>query len=229
MGLLGTTILGNIHLSSNKLVCQTGTRTPLQILFLILVTDLPPSIALGMEPGEPGILKLHLGRKDMWGEWQAVFFSAYPLTLKQPSVCPLKNRPKLPQKKVFCWGTVDVSFREGMTRWKWVCFFLNMFERVLFKMELPTQNLWGLDFEIWICSHVSQNLKHHAVNWITNSKTNSKWIVTNHGIFGTIHGKIRSDETRNLATSREVFQRWACWVEAGFQDRNAHGMLDLSL
>ena len=35
-------------------------RTPLQILFLILVTDLPPSIALGMEPGEPGILKLRL-------------------------------------------------------------------------------------------------------------------------------------------------------------------------
>merc|ERR1712070_274567 len=33
-------------------------RTPLQILFLILVTDLPPSIALGMEPGEPGILNL---------------------------------------------------------------------------------------------------------------------------------------------------------------------------
>merc|ERR1719502_1514751 len=30
----------------------------LQILFLILVTDLPPSIALGMEPAEPGILKL---------------------------------------------------------------------------------------------------------------------------------------------------------------------------
>eukprot|EP00435_Cladocopium_sp_Y103_P010272 s1159_g2.t1 len=27
-------------------------RTPLQILFLILVTDLPPSIALGMEPGD---------------------------------------------------------------------------------------------------------------------------------------------------------------------------------
>lgn len=33
-------------------------RTPLQILFLILVTDLPPSIALGVEPGEPGILSL---------------------------------------------------------------------------------------------------------------------------------------------------------------------------
>eukprot|EP00931_Biecheleriopsis_adriatica_P083561 TRINITY_DN5716_c0_g1_i1.p1 TRINITY_DN5716_c0_g1~~TRINITY_DN5716_c0_g1_i1.p1 ORF type:complete len:1073 (-),score=268.36 TRINITY_DN5716_c0_g1_i1:190-3408(-) len=33
-------------------------RTPLQILFLILVTDLPPSIALGMEPGEANILKL---------------------------------------------------------------------------------------------------------------------------------------------------------------------------
>mmetsp|Transcript_44923 Transcript_44923/g.127231 ORF Transcript_44923/g.127231 Transcript_44923/m.127231 type:complete len:1107 (-) Transcript_44923:173-3493(-) len=32
-------------------------RTPLQILFLILVTDLPPSIALGMEPGEPTILQ----------------------------------------------------------------------------------------------------------------------------------------------------------------------------
>lgn len=32
-------------------------RTPLQILFLILVTDLPPSIALGMEPGDRSILK----------------------------------------------------------------------------------------------------------------------------------------------------------------------------
>jgi len=32
-------------------------RTPLQILFLILVTDLPPSIALGMEPGERNILQ----------------------------------------------------------------------------------------------------------------------------------------------------------------------------
>jgi magnesium-transporting ATPase (P-type) len=32
-------------------------RTPLQILFLILVTDLPPSIALGMEPAEKDILK----------------------------------------------------------------------------------------------------------------------------------------------------------------------------
>merc|ERR1712227_1147731 len=32
-------------------------RTPLQILFLILVTDLPPSIALGMEPGDKTILK----------------------------------------------------------------------------------------------------------------------------------------------------------------------------
>ena len=32
-------------------------RTPLQILFLILVTDLPPSIALGMEPGDKTILE----------------------------------------------------------------------------------------------------------------------------------------------------------------------------
>merc|ERR1711881_798581 len=32
-------------------------RTPLQILFLILVTDLPPSIALGMEPGQRGIMR----------------------------------------------------------------------------------------------------------------------------------------------------------------------------
>jgi potassium/sodium efflux P-type ATPase len=34
-------------------------RSPVQILFLILVTDLPPSIALGMEPGEKKILKQH--------------------------------------------------------------------------------------------------------------------------------------------------------------------------
>ena len=76
---------------SNKLVCQTGPRTPLQILFLILVTDLPPSIALGMEPGEPGILKLHLGRKDMWGEWRAVFFFSLPFNPKTTKCLPLEK------------------------------------------------------------------------------------------------------------------------------------------
>eukprot|EP00931_Biecheleriopsis_adriatica_P083340 TRINITY_DN5691_c0_g1_i4.p1 TRINITY_DN5691_c0_g1~~TRINITY_DN5691_c0_g1_i4.p1 ORF type:complete len:1094 (+),score=257.66 TRINITY_DN5691_c0_g1_i4:80-3361(+) len=39
-------------------------RSPLQILFLILVTDLPPSIALGMEPGEKNILKQRPRPKD---------------------------------------------------------------------------------------------------------------------------------------------------------------------
>merc|ERR1712226_1448345 len=39
-------------------------RTPLQILFLILVTDLPPSIALGMEPGESNILKVQRRPKE---------------------------------------------------------------------------------------------------------------------------------------------------------------------
>jgi len=39
-------------------------RTPLQILFLILVTDLPPSIALGMEPGESTILQDRPRPKD---------------------------------------------------------------------------------------------------------------------------------------------------------------------
>merc|ERR1712125_136927 len=39
-------------------------RTPLQILFLILVTDLPPSIALGMEPGDKSILKAQSRPKD---------------------------------------------------------------------------------------------------------------------------------------------------------------------
>merc|ERR1711977_495964 len=43
------------------LVCIVGAmpvmRTPLQILFLILVTDLAPSIALGLEPGQRGIMK----------------------------------------------------------------------------------------------------------------------------------------------------------------------------
>lgn len=31
-------------------------REPLQILFLVLVTDLPPAIALGVEPAEPNIM-----------------------------------------------------------------------------------------------------------------------------------------------------------------------------
>merc|ERR1711977_644084 len=43
------------------LACIVGAmpvmRTPLQILFLILVTDLAPSIALGLEPGQRGIMK----------------------------------------------------------------------------------------------------------------------------------------------------------------------------
>merc|ERR1712238_445355 len=39
-------------------------RTPLQILFLILVTDLPPSIALGMEPGEKNLLQEKPRPKD---------------------------------------------------------------------------------------------------------------------------------------------------------------------
>jgi len=39
-------------------------RTPVQILFLILVTDLPPSIALGMEPGDKSILKQRPRPKD---------------------------------------------------------------------------------------------------------------------------------------------------------------------
>jgi len=34
-------------------------RTPLMILYLILVTDLAPSIALGMEPGQAGIMNDH--------------------------------------------------------------------------------------------------------------------------------------------------------------------------
>merc|ERR1712118_133528 len=45
------------------LACIVGEmsvmRTPLQILFLILVTDLAPSIALGLEPGQRGIMKEH--------------------------------------------------------------------------------------------------------------------------------------------------------------------------
>merc|ERR1712139_658817 len=43
------------------LACIVGAmpvmRTPLQILFLILVTDLAPSIALGLEPGQRGIMR----------------------------------------------------------------------------------------------------------------------------------------------------------------------------
>merc|ERR1712203_34041 len=31
-------------------------RSPIQILYLILATDLAPSVALGLEPGMPGIM-----------------------------------------------------------------------------------------------------------------------------------------------------------------------------
>ena len=42
-------------------------RTPLQILFLILVTDLPPSIALGMEPGREEQEINGVCNGDSWG------------------------------------------------------------------------------------------------------------------------------------------------------------------
>merc|ERR1719326_2191131 len=59
-------------------------RTPLQILFLILVTDLPPSIALGMEPGQPGILNEYPRPKKqaivlMW-MWQGIVANGAILT-----------------------------------------------------------------------------------------------------------------------------------------------------
>jgi magnesium-transporting ATPase (P-type) len=51
-------------------------RTPLQILFLILVTDLPPSVALGMEPGERDILKSPPRPKSepivLWWMWVGI-------------------------------------------------------------------------------------------------------------------------------------------------------------
>merc|ERR1712165_58791 len=60
-------------------------RTPLQILFLILVTDLPPSIALGMEPGEATILKERPRPKDepvvlMW-MWYSMVMNGAVLSL----------------------------------------------------------------------------------------------------------------------------------------------------
>merc|ERR1719353_620327 len=60
-------------------------RTPLQILFLILVTDLPPSIALGMEPGSPGILKEYPRPKKQqiilcW-MWQGIIANGLILTV----------------------------------------------------------------------------------------------------------------------------------------------------
>merc|ERR1712193_578183 len=60
-------------------------RTPLQILFLILVTDLPPSIALGMEPGQPGILDQRPRPKDeqivlAW-MWASILANGFFLSL----------------------------------------------------------------------------------------------------------------------------------------------------
>lgn len=60
-------------------------RTPLQILFLILVTDLPPSIALGMERAAPGILQQRPRPKKQpivlnW-MWLGVFANGIILTI----------------------------------------------------------------------------------------------------------------------------------------------------
>jgi magnesium-transporting ATPase (P-type) len=60
-------------------------RTPLQILFLILVTDLPPAVALGMEPGDPNILKERPRPKTqpiilMW-MWQSIIVNGMILSI----------------------------------------------------------------------------------------------------------------------------------------------------
>jgi potassium/sodium efflux P-type ATPase len=60
-------------------------RQPLQILFLILVTDLPPSIALGFEPGEAQIMKRAPRPKDqpvvvMW-MWVGIVANGMILTI----------------------------------------------------------------------------------------------------------------------------------------------------
>jgi potassium/sodium efflux P-type ATPase len=65
-------------------LCEMPTiRTPLQILFLILVTDLPPSIALGQEPGEPNILKLKPRPKKepiiLGWMWISIFMNGFIL------------------------------------------------------------------------------------------------------------------------------------------------------
>merc|ERR1711977_718648 len=60
---MGVAFIMSVHIAEilQILVCIVGAmpvmRTPLQILFLILVTDLAPSIALGLEPGQRGIMK----------------------------------------------------------------------------------------------------------------------------------------------------------------------------
>merc|ERR1711907_863009 len=80
----------SVHLAEvlQIFICITGNfpimRTPLQILFLILVTDLPPSIALGMEPGERGILKHRPRPKDQpivlrW-MWQSIVMNGMILS-----------------------------------------------------------------------------------------------------------------------------------------------------
>lgn len=60
-------------------------RKPLQILFLILVTDLPPSIALGFEPGEKKTMKRPPRPKKqpivmMW-MWQGIIINGLIITV----------------------------------------------------------------------------------------------------------------------------------------------------
>lgn len=60
-------------------------RKPLQILFLILVTDLPPSIALGFEPGEKKTMKRPPRPKSqpvvmMW-MWQGIIVNGLIITV----------------------------------------------------------------------------------------------------------------------------------------------------
>ena len=60
-------------------------RKPLQILFLILVTDLPPALALGVEPGNKNIMKERPRPKTQpivlkW-MWQSIFINGAILSI----------------------------------------------------------------------------------------------------------------------------------------------------
>eukprot|EP00927_Polykrikos_kofoidii_P005697 TRINITY_DN12259_c0_g1_i1.p1 TRINITY_DN12259_c0_g1~~TRINITY_DN12259_c0_g1_i1.p1 ORF type:complete len:1103 (+),score=207.55 TRINITY_DN12259_c0_g1_i1:58-3366(+) len=103
-------------------------RTPLQILFLILVTDLPPSIALGMEPGEKTILQQRPRPKKepLVLEWMwisialngfflaAVIMCVYVFALLNVESCPGGGLYK--QRDLMNTGDdVDVCLRDART------------------------------------------------------------------------------------------------------------------
>eukprot|EP00444_Apocalathium_aciculiferum_P037165 CAMPEP_0183485008 /NCGR_PEP_ID=MMETSP0370-20130417/179207_1 /TAXON_ID=268820 /ORGANISM="Peridinium aciculiferum, Strain PAER-2" /LENGTH=1042 /DNA_ID=CAMNT_0025678303 /DNA_START=31 /DNA_END=3159 /DNA_ORIENTATION=- len=111
------TFIMSVHIAEilQIFICVLGglpvMRTPLLILFLVLVTDLPPSIALGMEKGEPTLMKQMPRPKD---EPVALGFMWFSMIFNGLNICIIIFILYVVALRHFCDGFILQADIEGI-------------------------------------------------------------------------------------------------------------------